>query len=142
MKRLFACCFAWLVLALGSAQAVPARPRCEPLDPPKPSTPMLDLRNTTWPCFLQDEHGHFYSTGVQLTFEANGTLTYRRHWGCADDEIGRGSWKVTGVNVEFDINNYVHYRGTIAGEVIQGESTDMNGTRVRFRLQRGLPEPK
>jgi hypothetical protein len=60
------------VLVLGTAQAVPSRPRYESPDPPNPSPPMLELHGTTW-------HGHFFSTDCQVTFEHNAALTYRRN---------------------------------------------------------------
>jgi hypothetical protein len=127
MKRLFACCFAWLVLAFGSAQGVPARPRYEPPDPPKPSPPMTNLRGTTW-------HGHFFSTDCQVTFEHNGALTYRRN-----QETDPGFWKLSDNNVVIEINMYSEHRGTVTGNIMEGQSTNKSGMRGQFRLQLGNP---
>ncbi len=129
MNRMFLLLFAWLALTIGIAHAAPARPLYEPPDPPKAPQSMLDLRGTTW-------HGSFFGlSDAEVTFKPDGTWVSRRPHE-RGDEIGRGSWKATGANLEFD-NGYAFYRGTIAGHFIQGESSNINGLRAPFLMQRG-----
>src|SRR5213079_2963864 len=98
MRWLFALLFAWSILALGVAHAVPARPLFVPPDPPKPP-PLIALSGTTW-------SGRLYSDGERVTFHADGTLTYGHLKGGNDSG---GSWRLTGNQLYFEINKWSEY---------------------------------
>jgi hypothetical protein len=104
MKRLLLFLFAWFVLALGSASGVPARPLYEPEPPPKIWT--IDLRNTTWV-------GRLYSDNEQVTFHADGTLSYG-----GSIPGSPGVWRLTGNQLYFEINKWSEYHTLVEGDVI------------------------
>jgi len=129
MKRLFACFIAWFVLGLGIAQAVPARPLYEPPDPPKPP-PTFSLDETTW-------LGRLYADNEQVTFHANGTLTYGYGKG---GMTSPGVWRLTGNQLYFEINKWSEYQTTVDGDVIQGNGWNKNGQKCQPLLKRVLNE--
>ena len=127
MKLPLALTHAWLVLALSAAQAVPAR---LPYGPPE-TPPPLDLRGTTW---LGQDHVANY----RITFESDGTLTY----GYNHNFHRGGSWALEGNKVYFEVNKkYREFKGTVTGNMLQGDSWNVAGTRWQTLLQR-VPEPK
>ena len=99
MRRMAAICFAWSMLALGIAHAVPARPLYEP---PAPATPpkvtFIDLKGTAWA-------GKYGVTNRIYIFEADGSISYSST-GKTVFKI-RGNWKFDGINLFFD-----HHTGT------------------------------
>ena len=129
MKRLFACFIAWFVLGLGIAQAVPARPLYEPPDPPKPP-PTFSLDETTW-------LGRLYADNEQVTFHANGTLTYGYGNG---GMTSPGVWRLTGNQLYFEINKWSEYQTTVDGDVIQGNGWNKNGLKCQPFLKRVVTE--
>ena len=129
MKRLLACSFAWSLLALDVAQAVPARPLYEPPDPPKPP-PTFSLDETTW-------LGRLYAENEQVTFHADGTLTYGHGKGGGTSP---GVWRLTGNQLYFEINKWSEYQTTVDGDVIQGNGWNKNGQKCQPLLKRVLNE--
>jgi hypothetical protein len=118
MRRTACLSFAWFTVAIGIAQAAPARPLYEPPEPPKEIT-FFDLRGTAW---KGPEAADRY-----IQFNADGTLSY--HVG---GKGGNATWKQEGNRVYFEINNgYREFRGTInfAGNAIQGDSWNKAGKR-------------
>jgi hypothetical protein len=129
MKRILTCIVVWSILALGIAQAVPARPLYEPPDPPNPP-PMLDLNETLWKgAEAADQY---------ILFHADGTLSF------FPQSRGGGSWKKEGNTVYFEINKgYREFRGSIQGDIIQGDSWNVAGKRWNTVLKRAPgPNPK
>lgn len=122
MLRLVAYSVAMLGAAIGMAQAVPARPLYEPTDPPRSLARPAELHNTAW---VGTE-----SADRNLFFHSDGTLGYTR------TQKAFGTWKLEGNNLYFEFNNrYREFRGTIQGNVIQGESWNRVGKRWQTRLQ-------
>lgn len=127
MKRLVALTFVWFVLAFGAAHAVPARLPYEPHETPAP----LDLRGTTW-------QGQDYVANYRITFESDGTLTY----GYNKKHNRGGSWILEGNKVYFEVNKkYREFKGTVTGNMLQGDSWNVTGKRWQTLLQRVF-EPK
>jgi hypothetical protein len=125
MRRMFALGFAWCVLALSSADAVPARQAYAP--PPNKAAP--DLRGTVW-------DGAPIHEDRMIVFEPDGNLTYGvgKHHG--------GLWRLEGNTVYFELNNaFRMFRGTVQGDLILGQSWNVAGTRWETRLIR-VPAPK
>ena len=131
MKRLGACCLTWLTIALGIAQAAPARPLYQPPEPAKEFV-FRDVRGTVWKGpEAADRH---------IQFNGDGTLSYYAGGG-----KGNATWKQQGHEVYFEINNgYREFRGTInlEGTVIQGDSWNKAGKRWRTVLQPMNAPPK
>jgi hypothetical protein len=130
MKRLLGLLFAWSLLALGVAQAVPARPRYEPPDPPK-APPPLSLSGTTW-------LGRLYAENEQVTFNADGTLTYGHGKGGGTSP---GVWRLTGNQLYFEINKWSEYQTTITGDIIHGNGWNKSGQICQPLLKR-VPNEK
>lgn len=125
MKRLLAVAPVWLALSLGIAHAVPARPLYEPPDAVRPPAP-LNLRGTTW-------QGKDHVDNYRVTFEADGTLSYG-HGGRTNRG---GSWVLEGSSLYWEVNKkYREFRGTVAGDVLQGESWNKTGKRWQTYLKR------
>jgi hypothetical protein len=130
MKRLLAFSIAWSLLALSVAQAVPARPLYEPSDAPKPP-PTLSLSDTTW-------LGRLFTENEQVTFHADGTLTYGHGKGGGGSP---GVWRLTGNQLYFEINKYSEYQTTVNGDVIQGNGWNKGGQKCEPLLKR-VPNEK
>jgi hypothetical protein len=47
---------------------------------------------------------------------------------------------LTGTKVVIEINMYSEHRGTVIGDIMEGESTNKSGMRGQFRLQRKIPD--
>ena len=126
MKRLALLLFAWLVL-LDRADGVPARLPYEPEEDPKPpSIRMVDLRGTTW-------LGKSFSDNSQFTFHHDGTLTYSRKGAKSGS---KGSWKLVGNKLSYDVNQYSFFHGTVEGDVIQGTTSNKAGMKTQVYLKR------
>jgi hypothetical protein len=120
MKRMLALGFVWSALALGSAGAAPAR---LPYEPPQRTAP-LDLGGTVW-------DGSPIHEDRLIVFEPDGRLTY------GPAKHHDGAWRLEGNVVYFELNDaYRMFRGTVRGNVIQGESWNIAGTRWQTRLIR------
>ncbi len=124
MKRAMIGWCAWFTLALSIAQAVPARPLYVPTEPSKPQ-PLVMLIGTTW-------RGKLFSDGEQITFHADGTLTY----GFGKGGESPGSWKLTGNQLHFEVNKYSEYQTTVTGDTIQGNGWNKAGQKTQPFLQR------
>jgi hypothetical protein len=126
VQRMLLFLFAWSALALGAAQAVPARLPYEP--PPAPEPVVPDLRGTTWTG---------WNDGVKadwiVLFEPDGTLNYR--YGNAT--YRNGTWKLEGDALYYESNKkYAEFRGIFQGNVINGEAWNVTGLRWQIHLQR------
>ncbi len=124
MKRLPLLLFAFFALVV-SAYAVPARPLYEPPDPPK-APQAIDLVGTTW-------KGRLYTEGEQVTFHADGTLTY------GSTIKGNGSpgvWRLTGNQLYFEINKWSEYQTVVVGDVISGSGSNKGGQKCQPYLKR------
>ena len=133
MKRLYVCMIVWFVFGLGVAEGVPSRPRYEPPDLPKPPD-MIVLANTSW-------IGHLYTDGECITFHPDGTLTYSmgRPAGNPGNPFAGaspGSWKLTGNQLYFQVNQFSEFHTTIAGDVIQGPGTNKSGQKTQALMRR------
>lgn len=125
MKRAIVCLSAWLVLALGVAHGVPSRPLYVPPDPPK-APPLLVLSGTTW-------IGRLYTEGEQVTFHADGSLTY----GSTVKGGGTpGVWRLTGNQLFFEINQWSEYQTVVNGDVISGNGANKSGQKCQPFLKR------
>ena len=133
MMRVIGLSLMWLPLAFCMAHGAPARPLHVPPEPPK-TTPVFDVRGTAW------EGSFFAPSGrsVWFAFNPDGTISYR---GIPHGDMATGRWTLSGNKIVFDVNNYSHHTGTLQGDVIEGESTNVGGMRGPFRIQRvGLIE--
>ena len=99
----------------GIAGAVPARPLYEPEPPAKPTLAPI-LAGTTWV-------GKLFSEGEKISFYTDGTLLY----GDPGNGGSRGSWKLDGNQLFFEINQYSEYQTVVRGDVI-GVSAQQSGT--------------
>lgn len=124
MTRAIGALCAWFTLAIALAEAVPARPLYEPTDPPK-QQPLVLLIGTTW-------RGKLFADGEQITFHADGTLTY----GFGKGAESPGSWKLTGNQLYFEVNKYSEYQTTVTGDTIQGSGWNKAGQKVQPYLRR------
>lgn len=99
MRRMAAICFAWSIVAIGMAHAVPARPLLEPPVPPAPpKVTFIELKGTAWA-------GKYGAANRTYIFEADGSISYSstgKTW-----FKQRGNWKFDGINLFFD-----HHTGT------------------------------
>lgn len=115
MIRLLA--LAMLLLSLGVAHAVPARPLYVPVEYPRPQ-PFV-FAGTHW-------FGKCYADNFWIIFETNGTLTY----GYSGNTYKNGTWKLQDSDLYFEMNNkYLEFRGVMCGDVIHGESWNVKGSR-------------
>lgn len=121
MKRLVACLCCILLPALG--HAVPVRPLYEPPAQPGPQVG-ISLGNTTW-------SGRLYHDGEQVTFHPDGTLTYG-----AEPNGSRGSWRLTGNQLYFEINKWSEYQTIVSGDVISGAGWNKGGQKCQPFLRR------
>ena len=114
-------------VAFSIAIGAPARPLYEPPDPHKP-VPAVLFVGTTWV-------GRLFTDNEQVTFHANGTLTYQ----FGQDGRDRGSpgtWKLTGNQLWFEVNKYSEYQTTITADTIQGIGWNREGQKVKPLLKR------
>ncbi len=126
MKRMIPLVFT--ALAVGVLHAAPARLPYVPEKLPAPPQE-LDLRGTTWDSRLKAEDRMF-------VFHSDGTL----HFG---GNTEKSSWRVEGNTVYVEINNgYRFFRGTVQGDVMEGESWNIAGSRWTTRLERVRSFPK
>lgn len=128
MKCPLACVLAWLVLAAGIAQAVPARLPYESEEPDLPRE--LDLPGTIW-------QGKIFNGDAWVTFQPDGTLIYSTDR--AQKDRSPGTWKLAGQLLYLEVNRFSEHRGVVKGNVIQGDSTNKAGARGQFRLHRATP---
>jgi hypothetical protein len=116
MKHLLAA--AMVFIAIGALYAVPARPLYVPPEQPKPPPPFV-FAGTHWV-------GKCYADNFWIIFEKNGSLTY----GYSGNTFKNGTWNLQGNALYFEMNNkYLEFRGVMNGDVIQGESWNVAGSR-------------
>jgi hypothetical protein len=110
-------------MAQNALQAVPARPRYEPPEPPI----LIDLRGTTW-------QGKDLTVANRVyVFESDGTL----HYGKNNPSSLKGSWKLDGNEVYFEMNNrFREFKGIIQGDTMTGESWNKSGKRWQTTFHR------
>ena len=133
MIRLFALIPGCLILGTSFAGAVPARPRYEPPEAPKPAAALTI--HGVWRGTLLTK-----GTSVEIGFTADGKVQYSRPNKDGTGKLGSsGSWRLEGNKVIFDINQYSEHRGVLIGNVIEGESSNKTGLRGTFRLERVGP---
>lgn len=125
MKRLPFVLFAFVLLSLSTAYGVPARPLYEPPPPPKMPA-LIQLPGTTW-------IGRLYTDNEQVTFHADGTLTY----GATVKGAGSpGSWRLVGNQLYFQINNWSEYETIVEGDMIRGNGWNKSGQKCQPMLKR------
>jgi hypothetical protein len=129
MKRAGLFAIVGLALAISMAQAVPARPLYEPAEPSKLMFP-IDLRESVW-------IGRLFAENEKVTLHADGTLSYSE--GGPDN---RGTWRLTGDKLFFQINNFSEYHTTVVGDVIQGTGTNKSGQSCMPLLKRQRQQEK
>jgi hypothetical protein len=121
--------FAFTALAVGVLPAAPARLPYSPERLPEPQPAQLDLRGTTW-------SGNCFDIPCFITFEPNGSLTYRDN---TEKNSFPGVWRMAGNQLVFEINQFSEHRGPVLGNTVQGESSNKSGMRGKFQLQRVAP---
>jgi hypothetical protein len=123
MRRVGWLCLAWSAAAASVIVAAPAR---LPYEPPPPPPAVVDLRGTSW-------EGKDHVEGYRVTFEPDGTLTY----GYNKMSHRGGSWQQSGNNLYWEVNQqYREFKGSVAGNVLQGESWNKAGKRWQTFLMR------
>lgn len=120
-----------LLLIVGAACAVPARPLYEPPDPPK-AAPVFELRGSAW-------EGKLFNMECRITFEPDGSATYQSNRGGKGGKEGTGKWTLIEDRVTFDVNNYSQHHATISQNVMDGSSKNQTGMTGSFRLTRVPP---
>src|SRR5690348_3974913 len=88
--------------------------------PDKPS-----LEGTEW-------SGQLDGTAFRYRFDKDGVLRYFS----SNDQTSKGKWKQTNEAVEFDINGYSFHKGKVAGDLLEGTSSNRDGRKWTFRLNR------
>ena len=109
---------------LGAAQAIPARLPYEPDERKTPPPSLVQLRDTVW-------EGKLFSGSCRIHFLPNGMLRYVQ-----GDIPTRGSWRLDGVNLYFEINKYSEYKTVVQGKVIAGDGWNKAGQRCQTVLTR------
>ena len=128
-KRLCASLLTFVGIAIGVAHGVPSRPLYLPPEPPS-LPPMVTVHGTTW-------SGHLYVDNENVTFHADGTLTYTH--GQIGNHVGGGSpgnWKLTGNHLWFQINNWSEFETTVTGDTIQGTGNNKGGQKTNALMRR------
>jgi hypothetical protein len=126
MKRIVLCFL--FVVTIGVAHAAPARLGYTPLPSPQIPSPSIDFRGTRW--FGKTYEGADWT----IIFELTGRVT--------NIENGMtytvGSWKSTGpMSVYMELNNnYYEYRGIVTGDILAGDSSNINGLRWKTNFKR------
>jgi hypothetical protein len=106
-------------LALGVANAAPARLPHQPEKPPELPPAHIEFSGTRW-------FGRCYQDQMWIVFEKDGTLTY----GYNANVFKNGSWNLQGTSLYFEMNNkYLEFRGSVQGNVLQGEAWNVRGLR-------------
>ncbi|HZZ80504.1 MAG TPA: hypothetical protein VFE62_18515 [Gemmataceae bacterium] len=118
-----------LLLALAAfadLYAAPARPLFVPIV--RPPAPHIDFRGTQW--FGKTYEGADWT----IIFETTGAITNIE----GPNTYRVGSWKATGpFSVYMELNNhYYEYRGVVTGDVLAGESSNVNGLRWKTTFRR------
>jgi hypothetical protein len=128
MKRIVLTLAALLLILVGSLEGAPARLLYAPPPPVDVPPAAIDFRGTRW-------FGKTYeNTDWTIIFEPNGGIT--------NIENGHtyrvGSWKSTGPNtVWMELNNkYYEYRGTVTGDILSGDSSNVAGLRWKTTFRR------
>ncbi len=125
MKRIILLLLAWFAGTLGAARAVPAR---SPYDPAalKHADP-FELGGSSW--FGSDiESGDW-----EITFEKDGRITYSYN----GRTFKNGSWQWQGNTLYFETNKkYYEFRGAFQGNLIDGESWNVQGIRWHTSMYR------
>lgn len=117
---------AFVGLPLGLLLAAPARPARTPEREPEFSR--LDFAGSTW-------RGNFYQDNMWITFEKDGTLTY----GSGKAVFKNGSWSLQGTDLYLETNGkYLEFRGTVQGNVLQGEAWNVRGLHWQPRMIRDV----
>jgi hypothetical protein len=88
--------------------------------PEKPS-----LEGTEW-------SGELEGVAFRYRFDKNGVLRYFSN----SDMTSKGKWKQTSESVEFDINDYSFHKAKVQGNVLEGTSSNRDGRKWTFRLNR------
>jgi len=123
MKGFFVLVVLFLTIELG--HAAPARPLYESPEQPKLPT-VAPVAGSQW-------FGKCYVNNLWIIFEPNGTLTY----GYDMNKWKGGSWKLEGNALYFEMNQkYLEFRGTVTGDMIQGEAWNVQGSRWQTLLAR------
>ena len=124
MKHMLVFVFVWSTFALSVAQAIPAR---RPYEPPSADSDRYDFRGTTW------EGKTYEGWAMTVVFEPNGVLTFS-YQGASSKT---GSWKADANTLYMEMNSkYCEFRGTLSGNVLQGESWNVTGLRWKTLLTR------
>jgi hypothetical protein len=131
MKSLPICVFVWLIAAFAAVDAAPARMLHQPAGAPTIPPAQPSLAGTTW-------QGMCFNIPCWITLKADGTLTYRTSKD--DNSTSPGVWSLTGNQLVFEINQYSTHRGIVADNFVTGDSSNKDGLRGTFRLQR-VPGP-
>jgi hypothetical protein len=124
MKRSVAS-LVWLLAALPIAHAVPAR---LPYDPAPLKNPYpFELCGSWW-------FGSDSETGDwEIRFEKDGKITYSYK----GRTFHNGSWQIKGDALYFETNNkYYEFHGACHGNLIDGESSNINGIRWHTSMHR------
>ncbi len=128
LRALWTATAAWSLCA-ALAFAVPARPLYFPEASPKPAT-WPNLGGTTWV-------GMLFVPGSKVTFNADGTLVYGE-----SGSVSRGTWKLQGNHLYFEINQYSEFATVINGNIIEGKGQNKAGQQCTPKLYRegtGVP---
>jgi hypothetical protein len=123
MKRLLAL-VVWLIAVIPAVHAVPARLLYDPtFKNPDP----FELCGSRW--FGSDiESGDW-----EISFEKDGKITYTYN----DRTFRNGSWQWQGNALYFETNNkYYEFRGSVQGNLIDGESSNVKGIRWHTSMRR------
>lgn len=129
MRRRVAALFALLILLLVGLAGSDAAPVRQPRGPLRSAdAEPVDFRGTRW--FGKTYEG----TDWTIIFEPNGGVTNIENG--ATYKVG--SWKSTGPNtVYMELNNvYYEYRGTVTGDLLDGDSSNRVGLRWKTTFRR------
>lgn len=137
MRRMFAICSAWSLVALAVAHAAPARPLYEPEMPPQLVLPKaVVLAGTAW-------LGKYNTLNRTYFFEEDGTISYRSSASKLAKGIkNRGAWKLDGDKIYFEHHmggaKVLEFRGVLKdSNTIVGEQIMVNtGVKTAVTMQR------
>ena len=138
MKRVWSLSFLAVVLAAGTANAIPARPLYELPIPPSSSAHVGIIKGSAWV-------GNYAKLDIIFIFEPDGTLTYNIK---QKNIPNRGTWRVEGNVLTFEMVNTIkggaprkilEFRGVINGpDSIAGEQISAAGAKTPMTLQRTI----
>jgi hypothetical protein len=76
--------------------------------------------------------GQLDGIAFRYRFDKDGVLRYYS----SSDTTSKGKWKQKNDGVEFDINDYSFHKGKLQGEMLEGTSSNRDGRKWTFRLNR------